>query len=62
MSKLILLQKFLPEDSLELIKLKGTFNSFATQMNLLWDTLSIEEKQELYSKLKGVEEQIYQYQ
>ena len=62
MPDLIRLQKTLPEDSLELTLLKNTFNRFATQINLLWNTLSIEERQALYAQLRGVEDQIYQCQ
>ncbi len=62
MPDLIRLQKTLPEDSLELTLLKSTFNRFATQINLLWNTLSIEERQALYAQLRGVEDQIYQCQ
>jgi hypothetical protein len=61
MPNLISLQQPMAEDSLELTILKGTFNRLATQMNMLWNTLSLEEKQELYAKLKAVEGQIYSY-
>ena len=62
MPDLIRLQKPLPEDSLELTLLKNTFNRFATQMNQLWSTLTLEERQTLYAQLRGVEDQIYQSQ
>lgn len=61
MPDLIRLQKTLPEDSLELTILKSTFNRVATQINLLWNTLSLEERQAIYAELKGVEDQIYRY-
>jgi len=61
MPDLIRLQKTLPEDSLELTILKSTFNRVATQINLLWNTLSLEERQAIYAELKWVEDQIFRY-
>jgi len=61
MPNLISLQNPMAGDSLELTILKNTFNRLATQINMLWNTLSLEEKQELYAKLKAIEEQIYSF-
>ncbi len=50
------------EDSYELMLLKNQFNRYATQMNLLWSSLTFEEKTELYNKLKATEREIMQYE
>lgn len=50
------------EDAYELMMLKNQFNRYATQMNLLWNSLTFEEKTELYNKLKATEQEIMQYE
>ncbi len=58
MTEIIALKKSAADDSIELTILISKFNRLALQINRLGNTMSREEKDELYIKLKAVEEQI----
>ncbi len=49
-------------DSMELSILKSQFNRLATQFNVNWPDLSLEKRNELYDKLKAIEDQIINYE
>lgn len=59
---MIELKKILPEDSLEVTRLKDEFNRYAMQMKVQWQGLSLEEKQTLYEKLRKVEIELSKYE